>query len=346
MLFDEYNRKTYKDKIEKLMSQSAHHASWDYIESMGSQLIWFVSESRSLSHSAGFINFFDDHRQKIREVLELATLQVNDLENAHYLAASFLRELSFGGSHDFSKSDMLMFYLFPKFEEINYKYVDHIRFKVPTSMILGAEQDKINNVKSMLKKVEAWENSLDNWQTRVIQSEERLQGVINTSNYLALGKAFDNLLKQKQQERDSLQKNLTRVGIIALIIPALYVILGTTSFITDLLSESTKITIQAISTLIFSIVFEALLLYYFRIIYSQWLIAKHHVLQLSLRHEMCAFVNEYAKSAQDMDKATLSKFENLVFSELSADLNAPPSVYDAVDSIAKVISSLKKPEKT
>uniref|UniRef100_UPI001962E4D6 hypothetical protein n=2 Tax=Pseudomonas putida TaxID=303 RepID=UPI001962E4D6 len=132
-------------------------------------------------------------------------------------------------------------------------------------------------------------------------------------------------------------------GGFALIIPLLYVMLGTNNFITDVLSENILISLPTLSTFIFSIVFEALLLYYFRIIYSQWLIAKQHVLQLSLRHEICAFVNEYAQSAKDMDKNTLAKFENLVFSELSADLNAPPSVYDAVDSIAKVISSMKKP---
>lgn len=57
---------------------------------------------------------------------------------------------------------------------------------------------------------------------------------------------------------------------------------------------------------------------------------------------MCAFASDYARNSQEMDKSTLAKFENLVFSELSSDTSVPPSIYDAADAISKVIGSMRK----
>ncbi|WP_124420153.1 hypothetical protein [Pseudomonas sp. R2-60-08W] len=332
------------EKIKNLAASIENHASFDYISKLAEQLIWFVDQNIELSRAADGTIFFGDHRTKIESILELTPFKIGHLEDAHFCSAKFLRELSYGSSHNYNDSEIVLFYLFPEFRQIDYKKVDEIRFGIPVALILEPQIKEINSTHSMLKKVEAWEESLKQWDVRVKQSEDRYQGVIDATNYLGLGNAFDKMLQEKRRERDGLRSNLTKVGLITLVIPVIFLLSGTSNFIQSLFSDDVKTSVSSISTFVFSIALEALLLYYFRIIYGQWLIAKKHVLQLSLRHEMCAFVNEYAKSAKDMDRTTLSKFENLVFSELSADLNAPPSVYDAVDSIAKVISSLKKPE--
>jgi hypothetical protein len=344
MLFSEHVKSKYTDKIKNLTSSIEGHASFDYISELAKQLIWFVDQSKELSRVADGTDFFGDHRTKIESILELTPFKIGHLEDAHFFSAKFLRELSYGSPHNYNESEIVLFYLFPEFKQIDYKKVDEIRFGIPVAQILEPQIKAITDTQSMLKKVEAWEESLDQWDVRVKQSEDRYQGVIDATNYLGLGNAFDKMLQEKRRERDGLRSNLTKVGLITLVIPVIFLLSGTSNFIQNLFSDDVKISVSSISTFVFSVALEALLLYYFRIIYGQWLIAKKHVLQLSLRHEMCAFVNEYAKSAKDMDRTTLSKFENLVFSELSADLNAPPSVYDAVDSIAKVISSLKKPE--
>ncbi|MBD8146595.1 hypothetical protein IFT37_00110 [Pseudomonas fluorescens] len=344
MLFDTDVRAGYKDKIENFLESVNGHASFDYIAALARQVIWFVDQSITLTRGVDGTDFFGRYRTGIAKSLEASPFSVNHLEEAHFLSAKFLRELSYGSKHDFDKSELVLFYLFPSFIETSYKKVDIIRLGVPLEFILEPEVKKINQAVAMLEKINSWEGSLEDWGVRVKKSEARYQGVIDATNFLGLGKAFEKLLQDKRCERDSLRKNLTIVGLVTLIIPFIYLIFDKSNFIQYLISDTLKFSISAISVFVFSIVFEALLLYYFRIIYGQWLVAKKHVLQLSLRHEMCAFVNEYAKSAKDMDRTTLTKFENLVFSELSSDLNAPPSVYDAVDSVAKVISSMRKPE--
>ncbi|MGZ0717634.1 hypothetical protein [Pseudomonas palleroniana] len=344
MLFDMEARDSCTKKVEGLLKSVSGHASFEYIDTLAKQVIWFVDQSITLTRGADGADFFGEHRGRIKNMLDADPFLVSHLEEAHFLSAKFLRALSYGSKHEFDDSDLVLFYLFPRFQETSYKKVDVIRFDIPVTYILNPQVEKINRVFAMLEKVDSWEGSLAQWDTRVKGSENRYQGVIDATNYLGLGKAFERLLKEKRSERDSLRKNLTIVGLVTLVIPFVYVTFGKSNLIQYLVNDTLKLSVSAIAAFVFSIAFEALLLYYFRIIYGQWLVAKKHVLQLSLRHEMCAFVNEYAKSAKDMDRTTLSKFENLVFSELSADLNSPPSVYDAVDSVAKVISSMKKPD--
>ena len=343
MIFDVEFRNSCLEKIKSLSSVLAGHANFDYISKMAEQLVWFFSQEVTLSRFADGTDFFGEHRQKIQAAFTSQSFSVDNLEEGHFLSAKFLRELGYGSASNYNNTEMVRFYLFPEFKEIDYEKVDKIRFGVPIAHILRPEVDKINRIYSIVQKVEQWEMSLTNWGVRVKESEDRYQGVIDATNYLGLGNAFDKMLKEKRIERDGLRKSLIWVALATLFVPILSLFLGTTNFIQNLLGEQVTITMSSVSVFVFSIALEVLLLYYFRVIYGQWLIAKNHVLQLYLRHEMCAFVNEYANSAKDMDRTTLAKFENLVFSELSADLNAPPSVYDAVDSIAKVISSLKKP---
>lgn len=340
MIFSTEFRDICLGNIRGLSGSLEGDARFDYISKLADQMIWFLSKEGQVSRSSDGTDFFGDHRKKIEGALVPTPFSIENLEEAHFLSAKFLRELSYGGL-DYNNSEMVLFYLFPAFKEIEYQKVDQIRFGIPISAILNPHADKLNHVHAILQKVDGWELALSHWGKRVKESEDRYQGVLDATNYLGLGNAFDKMLKEKRIERNGLRRSLVWVALATLFIPIIFLFLGTTSFIQNLLNEQVTITISSISIFIFSIALEALLLYYFRIIYGQWIIAKNHVMQLYLRHEMCAFVNEYANSAKDMDRTTLAKFENLVFSELSADLNAPPSVYDAVDSIAKVISSLK-----
>lgn len=58
---------------------------------------------------------------------------------------------------------------------------------------------------------------------------------------------------------------------------------------------------------------------------------------------MCAFVHDYAAKSKDLERETLMKFENMIFSEVISDNAPPPSIYDAADSIAKLLGAWKKP---
>jgi len=70
---------------------------------------------------------------------------------------------------------------------------------------------------------------------------------------------------------------------------------------------------------------------------------KNQISQLELRHAMCAFVHDYAEKSKELDRNTLAKFENLIFAEIVQDSSPPPSIYEAADSIAKLLAAWKKP---
>ena len=340
MLFSKEQSELYVSKIQEYLAGVSAGEDTDYISVVANQSIIFVESKQELQMIDRGGDYFNKARDAIKQSLE-GVITIESLENAHFEAAKLLRILSFGGFHDFNESSIVDFYLRPQHSRIKYKKIDKVRFDVPTDFIFDPYRDAIDKTLNHVKEIGAWEDKLVDWKERVEDSENRYKAVIGGNNYLGLANAFSLLLDQARKELGSVFLALVTVGMFALFVPGLYIIIGNSDKLTDFFSGSFGLT--SISVFSFSLVFEALLLYYFRIIYAQWRLVKHQILQLSLRHQMCAFASEYASSSQDMDRSTLSKFENLVFSELSQDGNTPPSFYDAADAIAKVFSSIRKP---
>ena len=339
MFLSEDERSSCLRRLRKLIEAVSSSESRDYFMEMISQLITLVESNQDLATADRGDNYFHLTFGSIKQKL-LIEIDIEALKDIHFEIASFLRNLSYGGYHNFNEHSIVRFYLDQKFTQIEYKKIDSIRFDVPLKFVLAPHEDGLKKIIEIHSKVEGWETGLKIWEDRVEDSERRYEGVLGNNNYLGLASAFMALLNEKNKELRRTFSALIIVGLIAVLIPFLYVANGNSKNITSLISGAQEI--DTIAIFVFSIALEILILYYFRIIYSQWTLLKHQLLQLNLRHQMCAFASDYARSSQDMDKSTLTKFENLVFSELSSENSVPPSIYDAVDAISKVIGSIRK----
>lgn len=352
MLFGESDTKRYIEKLDSYLLSLPALEMTEYISTLVNQLIEFFAAKGELSSFDLGEDYFGIARDGIRKVME-GPLNVKSIELAHFEAAKLYRLLGYGGFHNFNETPIVRFYLWPHFENIDYKKIDIIRFDVPIQIILKPQREGLDKILDEIKKLDVWQGKVDEWSSqaesafmlwedRVREGEARFKNITSGINYLGLAHAFEEMLNEKKDELRKARHAMFFCGLSSLIIPLAYLLVGNSSKLSDFMMG--VFYFESISVLSFSVVFEALILYYFRIIYGQWSAVKHQILQLRLRHQMCAFANEYSRSSQDMDRSSLSKFENLVFSELSVDASVPPSLYDAADAIAKVISGFRKPE--
>ena len=71
---------------------------------------------------------------------------------------------------------------------------------------------------------------------------------------------------------------------------------------------------------------------------------KRQVSQIDLRKALCQFIHnyvDYASTKKNKDNDSLSKFENLIFSEIVSDSGMLPSTFDGLDVIAKLVRDNK-----
>lgn len=87
---------------------------------------------------------------------------------------------------------------------------------------------------------------------------------------------------------------------------------------------------------------EILLLYAFRLFYQQYLFVKSELLQVNLRHSLCAFIESYMEFKKDNKDNTVDLFEQLIFSNIISDEKKVPATVDGLESIAELIRCVKK----
>ena len=84
------------------------------------------------------------------------------------------------------------------------------------------------------------------------------------------------------------------------------------------------------------------MLYAFRLFYQQYMFVKSELLQVNLRHSLCAFIEAYMEFKKENKDNTVDLFEQLIFSNIISDEKKVPATVDGLDSIANIIQSIKK----
>jgi len=88
-------------------------------------------------------------------------------------------------------------------------------------------------------------------------------------------------------------------------------------------------------------VVEFILLYVFRLFYQQYLFVKSELLQINLRHNLCAFIEDYMEFKKNNKDNTVDLFEQLIFSNIISDEKKVPATVDGLESIANIIQAIK-----
>jgi len=309
----------------------------DYIQTMANQVGSTLLGRRDYTFPIQHSTYHDDQLLSIKNLL---TSPINEttIELIHFEIAKTLRYISAAGSTpDFSTSPIIQFYIYPQFKEILLSRIDEIRFGVTYTIYREKTEYNTRSIDKTTRKIKEWSLSIGEWEKRATEAEGRYREVVSGNNYLGLSHAFDKIVESKNKELSGLLSALKMAGALALCLPLFQLLLGIVLFFFS------KETTLPFLTLTLSVAVEIILIYYFRLIHTRWTVLKNQVSQLELRSSMCAFVHDYAAKSKDLERETLMKFENMIFSDVISDNSPPPSIYDAADSIAKLLGAWKKP---
>lgn len=189
------------------------------------------------------------------------------------------------------------------------------------------------------KREEKWKSDLDAKERRVTQIEKNLQRHEQAFNFVGLHQGFENLSKQKNIEKRNTLVWLKLFGSLILLPAALEI-----AIIILTLDNLEKTKAILLLTAIPAVSATLLLIYYFRILLSNYKSITSQLLQLDLRKTLCAFIQDYANYSSELkqkDKDALAKFENIIFSSLVADDSKIPSTFDGIEQISNLVKSIK-----
>lgn len=219
--------------------------------------------------------------------------------------------------------------------------------EMPISILKALlNNDEISNIRNHTKNVndslamqQKWDEELSAKESRVDALKEILDKHESAFNFVGLHQGFDDLSRNKKAERKNLLRFLIALGII---IPSL--IFVEIFFIISNATDLKNIKDILILTIIPTISFIGLLLYYFRILLFNFNSVKSQLLQLELRKTLCSFIQNYAEYAEPLkakDKEALAKFENIIFSGIVTNDDKLPSTFDGAEQLVNLIKSVK-----
>lgn len=204
----------------------------------------------------------------------------------------------------------------------------------------------ISDFRSFSQAVEDSRKLKETWDADLVKRQALLQGlsdglkkITSEYNFVGLVDGFKRLRLVKLIEQRVSFGGLLAIGTLMLIVPAVQV-----SFVILNLEAIEKHRLMLMYSLPTIIAIEVILLYFFRVILSQFRSVKAQLLQIDLRISLCQFVESYAdyvSKIRERDSSALGKFEALIFSGLVTDETGIPSTFDGVEQIASLIRSLR-----
>ncbi|NNB04709.1 hypothetical protein HBN83_02200 [Pseudomonas fragi] len=172
-------------------------------------------------------------------------------------------------------------------------------------------------------------------ESRVSELEKRLKRSEQEYNFANLNNGFNGLKQAKVKEKILTLVAIWFFGALLLALPLVKLF--------GLLPTSENISLE-IPNIIALFGVEILLVYFFRVLLHNFRSVKLQILQIDLRMTLCSFIESYidfATEARKSDKESLSRFEQLVFSEVIAGDSGLPSTFDGFEHISSIVGRLK-----
>lgn len=186
-----------------------------------------------------------------------------------------------------------------------------------------------------------WNESLDAREKRVSDLSDSLSRNESAFNFVGLYDGFFRLGQLKINELKWAKRMMFFLGIILPmpLIGELLYITTTDNNINDINHLIKTIPIISITLI---------LIYYFRITLNNYNSIRAQLMQIELRKSLCCFIqsySEYAKEIKVNNEGVLSKFEEVIFSNIMPTQEQMPSTFDGIEQIANLIGSIKGDKK-
>ncbi len=188
--------------------------------------------------------------------------------------------------------------------------------------IYQEEQEKTLNLQNEI------DEKLNKQQNKIDELKEMLEKQHRELNFVNLSDAFSKIQKEKKETKNAIRVWLVVFFLLLCIIPICLICTGVEEF-------------RWFKVIPF-ITLEIICLYVFRLFYQQFLSVKSELLQLDLRVNLCAFIEGYMEFKGKHKDDTVHLFEQLIFSNIISDEKKVPSTVDGLDTLAKLISEIKK----
>jgi hypothetical protein len=186
------------------------------------------------------------------------------------------------------------------------------------------------------KKVDSAEERLNKWQTRADELAALLQQQSQELNFVGLAHAFSGLIDKKSDEK------LRQISLLAIFGAALLAVPGYA--IHRVASTNMTWSLDLVPNALPFAVVELVLLYFFRIFLNNYYSLQAQLLQLQMRHSLCAFIEGYVDFASKVgERVALDKFEAQIFSGISGDPANVPSHFDGIEQLTKLVRDLRAP---
>lgn len=200
-------------------------------------------------------------------------------------------------------------------------------------------------------------------------------GLKGELGFLVLSKAFTSFIEAKEKEMLRLSKNLKLMGAFLLVIPSclFYLYQGSASITGNKLAtpgvqagySTVKVKDNNISkgiigrdsssgngidwtglinrllNLLPIAVAELILLFYFRIILSNYNAAAAQLLQLKMRQSACQFIQDYITFKKENGVDEIEKFDALIFSNLMPSAEQIPATFEGLEHLGKILAEFK-----
>jgi len=209
--------------------------------------------------------------------------------------------------------------------------------KIVFSKDIGVYLNYLSKSEQAEKKEEEWKEFINNKEKKVSELHATLEKHESAFNFVGLYAGFSKLGRIKGKELKTARYGMYILGALIplpLCIELAYLLKTTTPI--DNLTHLIK------SIPLFSLML--ILIYYFRIALNNVNSIRAQLSQIELRKSLCRFIQsyaEYAKQIKSGENNPLSKFEDIIFSNIMTSEEKIPSTFDGIEQIATLISSIK-----
>lgn len=204
----------------------------------------------------------------------------------------------------------------------------------------------IDSFKNFSRSVNESSQLKKDWDEQILERTELLKGLseniknlASEYNFVGLVHGFKALRSQKKKELAYSFFAMLALGTLLIVVP-----LAQLSFVSANLADIDKHKLILMYSLPPLLAAEIILLYFFRVVLSQFRSVKAQLLQIDLRISLCQFIESYAQYASTIRKeesTTLNRFEALIFSGLVTEGAEIPSTFDGIEQIAGIIKSIR-----
>ena len=236
-------------------------------------------------------------------------------------------------------------YKLDEFDPINKEQLQYALREMPIDIVKDfLKSDEVESFKDFKDKLKAgiefastWEEYFEKQKQHIEGLKESLKGYESAFNFVGLYDGFNSLSTQKKRD---IGWSRFVLFLLAATIPL--PLLFEYFYISQSIVQANTAT-KLISIIPF-LSFTLILIYYFRVVLLNYTSLRTQIMQIELRKSLCQFIQSYADYSNKIKTSNpdaLSKFEDIIFSNIMSSDEKIPSTFDGIEQVASILSSLK-----